>query len=86
MLKECFPNTHFDLIVKYRNEFSKISNEFPLDTDDFILILGSEKFSIEQKETIIHTNAEIILKDKTLKDMAFDILNIWHREKMTSPE
>ncbi len=61
-LKEFFPNKQIVLIENFKEVFLEKYNEFTLDENDYIEILKSSKFTIDEKLIII-TNLDLTIVD-----------------------
>ncbi|DAB30338.1 MAG TPA: hypothetical protein CFH84_04625 [Sulfurimonas sp. UBA12504] len=74
-LKKNYPEKQIILIENFKDEFFKTHNELPLDENNYIQILKSEKFINEEKISLIETMDFILLESEELvhKIIAFYI-------------
>ncbi|MCT3644062.1 hypothetical protein HZQ97_07875 [Elizabethkingia anophelis] len=91
LLKEHFPNNHIRLIEKNFSKFIENINDFQTSENDILLLLKSDKITIDNKfnyitnldENIVNKNkeiskiiGEIILQKKEIIEFSFDTLKL----------
>ncbi len=75
LLKEHFPNNHIKLIERDYKEFIKNIDDFEMNDDDVLLLLKSEKISIENKFNYLSQIEErVIVNNKEISKVVGNII------------